>query len=540
MTIEFQLQHHRKRTRSAAESLSSDQILEWLTVSGYYPEAYVLPPSFAVHRTPNPPQRFIVMPSGKLNGELKDSDPPIIHFPKTRYSDRAFSIVDPIIHNDISHVISQHWSEIVGTTLSDSSRVVSYSFPIPLDRDNPGVIPSGRSRSSIYQFVSMIDQDITAIAHKYKFMVRTDIKNFYPSIYTHSIPWAIHGKEEIRKGDNRYCMGFFGNQLDKLFQRMNDGRTNGIPIGPAVCDIAAELIATAVDQCFTEYVSEDKRSWDFQAIRFKDDYRILVQSEGDGVELVKKLRDALSTYSLELSDEKTEIVPIPLSMYRLWKTRYLAVYPQEGKVNKWKPFVALYLNVLEIEKEVPGSGMIDRFLGDIVSGGSVLSSETLSEKRCHQLTSMLLMLGNLRLQSFPKVLAVLECLYKDSRIHPCRHVIVDALQHQLQSLVTDIRRNRYQIIWICYFFASNGIGYDEEPTYRPSHGFSKPSKKDDDLILKSIATGSANLFSANKYTKHFKLFESPKKAGKRTTLLEHVSVYPTEPKLVRSSGLSGS
>ncbi|MFM6127183.1 MAG: hypothetical protein ACKPBV_00235 [Sphaerospermopsis kisseleviana] len=35
------------------------------------------------------------------------------------------------------------------------------------------------------------------VAFQYKYLIKTDIKNFYPSIYTHSIPWALHKKDVI-------------------------------------------------------------------------------------------------------------------------------------------------------------------------------------------------------------------------------------------------------------------------------------------------------------------------------------------------------
>jgi len=41
------------------------------------------------------------------------------------------------------------------------------------------------------------ENDVAAIAFRYKYLIKTDIKNFYPSIYTHSIPWALHDKAVI-------------------------------------------------------------------------------------------------------------------------------------------------------------------------------------------------------------------------------------------------------------------------------------------------------------------------------------------------------
>ncbi len=62
-----------------------------------------------------------------------------------------------------------------------------------------------------------------------RYLLRTDISRFYPSVYTHSIPWAIHGKEYSKQ--HRFDKNL-GNQLDKLVQSCQYGQTNGIPIGP--------------------------------------------------------------------------------------------------------------------------------------------------------------------------------------------------------------------------------------------------------------------------------------------------------------------
>jgi hypothetical protein len=121
----------------------------------------------------------------------------------------------------------------------------------------------------IYEYIEMAESDIASVAFRYKYLIKTDIKNFYPSIYTHSIPWAIHGKKFIRKGRNRNNYSFFGNRLDKLFQNANDGCTNGAPIGPAVSDVIAETILSGVDRLVSRRMGKN-----VVAVRFKDDYRM--------------------------------------------------------------------------------------------------------------------------------------------------------------------------------------------------------------------------------------------------------------------------
>jgi len=119
----------------------------------------------------------------------------------------------------------------------------------------------------------MAEHDVASVAFRYKYLITTDIKNFYPSIYTHSIPWAIHGKKFIRSAKNRHNYNLFGNRLDKLFQNADDGCTNGVPIGPVVSDLIAEIVLSAVDRMISGELEKD-----ILVVRFKDDYRILAKS----------------------------------------------------------------------------------------------------------------------------------------------------------------------------------------------------------------------------------------------------------------------
>ena len=211
----------------------------------------------------------------------------------------------------------------------------------------------------------MTEDDIAAVAYKYTHIVKADIKSFYPSIYTHSIAWAIHGKKFIRKPENLHNFLLVGNRLDRLFQNANDGCTNGIPIGPVVSDIISEVIASAVDRVFSKELTD--AGVEFEAVRFKDDYRILVRSEEAGKTAIKALQKSLKDFNLELSDDKTKITALPEGLFRGWVSKYHAAYPVKLSVLKWKQFRELYLCVIAIDKEFPGTGVIDRFLADITN-----------------------------------------------------------------------------------------------------------------------------------------------------------------------------
>ncbi|MFN8695928.1 MAG: RNA-directed DNA polymerase [Burkholderiales bacterium] len=395
--------------------------------------------------------------------------------------------------------------------IPSDSTVTSYSFPVPVLRKKRGRLGSLRSGRMIYEFIAMTDDALATVAYKYTHIVKADIKSFYPSIYTHSLSWAIHGKRSIRegnKGKNRRDLKFVGNRLDKLFQIANDGRTNGLPIGPVVSDIAAEIIASAVDRALSADLKN--HGIECEAVRFKDDYRILVSSDSDGKRIVKLLQASLRKFNLELNDEKTSISALPDGLFRPWVSRYHLAYPTKQPRLTWKQFRELYLAVVDIDRDLPGTGVIDRFLADITSKQGRLKI-TIGRFNLEKVVSMLLMLGPLRIKAFPKIMAILEQVIRSDSGRALTVPLVSHLEAYLHKLCIDEARNRYLISWIAYFLASNDLVQLLK---------SRPVLKDP--IAKSSMSGRGALF---KNASDFKLIQGVKASGARVSMFEHLDVF---------------
>ena len=151
--------------------------------------------------------------------------------------------------------------------------------------------------------------------------MKTDIKNFYPSIYTHSIAWAIHTKKTIRtKGNRGNYSRFLGLKLDRLLQYANDGCTNGIAIGPAISDLISEIVLSTVDTGVSKII--DAESIDFIGVRFKDDYRFLCQSKEDANFIIKTLQKQMALFNLTLNEGKSKIEELPEGLFREWTADY--------------------------------------------------------------------------------------------------------------------------------------------------------------------------------------------------------------------------
>jgi hypothetical protein len=154
---------------------------------------------------------------------------------KTRRIPKVFSIQNPITAHDASKFCEDKEKEIFNffsNSISNTSRMRR--------------TPNGLRAVSLPSYSELEEERYTALS-KYRFIAKTDISRFYHSIYTHSIPWALHGKEASKADRRAQSAKVPFNRLDQIMQFGQDGQTIGIPVGSDTSRITAELISTAID-----------------------------------------------------------------------------------------------------------------------------------------------------------------------------------------------------------------------------------------------------------------------------------------------------
>ncbi len=175
------------------------------------------------------------------------------------------------------------------------------------------------------------------------FELKTDISRYFPSIYTHSIPWAIYGKTKAKQEKNNKKL--WGNVIDKNIRNLQDGQSVGIPIGPNVSRILAEIISSEVDDRIRKFILKEKI--DARGFRYIDDYFFYFPDEITGEKLLKMIRDSLENFNLELSKEKTRIIRFPFGLVSEWVI-VLRSFRFRGKKaeqeNDIKNFLSIALN----------------------------------------------------------------------------------------------------------------------------------------------------------------------------------------------------
>lgn len=160
-----------------------------------------------------------------------------------------------------------------------------------------------RGFARLYQFFD--SPEFSDLEKQYEHMHMLDMSRCFDSIYTHTIAWALTGKEFAKKNLKAHS---FGKRFDELMQHANQGETNGIPIGPEVSRVFAEIILQKVDlEVITVLRDSDKLEVDrdYTVRRYVDDIIVFGNTQDVTRRIQDRYIDALRCYNLNLNDQKT-------------------------------------------------------------------------------------------------------------------------------------------------------------------------------------------------------------------------------------------
>lgn len=139
-----------------------------------------------------------------------------------------------------------------------------------------------------------------------RYMVKADISNCFPSIYSHAIPWALVSKVAAKADTDEKS---WQNQIDKSVRNTTYGETHGILIGPHTSNVISEIILCAVDKKLCDH-------WNY--VRHIDDYECYVETKEKAEAFLVELSKWLRTFGLSLNNKKTEILELPVGAIEQW------------------------------------------------------------------------------------------------------------------------------------------------------------------------------------------------------------------------------
>jgi len=176
-----------------------------------------------------------------------------------------------------------------------------------------------------------------------KYLVKADISNCFPSIYSHALPWALVGKNKAKKSKVNNTKWY--NKIDELTRNKKEAETHGILIGPHSSNLVSEIILVAVDNILSKK---------YRYLRNIDDYSCYVKSMEEAEQFLIDLSSELKKYNLALNHKKTEILELPLASSEHWVRKLNTfVFSDDKKINlkEVRAFLDIALDLMKKNKE---------------------------------------------------------------------------------------------------------------------------------------------------------------------------------------------
>lgn len=87
---------------------------------------------------------------------------------------------------------------------------------------------------------------------------------------------------------------------------MRNGQTNGIPQGSVMMDFIAEMVLGYADQQLSARLQNEGSIQDYYILRYRDDYRVFVNSPQVGEAILKLIAETTTELGLKLNTLKTK------------------------------------------------------------------------------------------------------------------------------------------------------------------------------------------------------------------------------------------
>ena len=261
---------------------------------GYFPSQ--LPPAFTTHdlaanHTALYAAWLALQPipeKGAKVPKAPSSKAELFSVARVGHQRRVTSLPNPVAQTYLATHVVRYWAQFL-----------SHYRQSRLSVSRPRFLKAGSRAANIPSMQLLYDRKVLLSAG-YKYMLRTDVSRFFPTIYTHSVPWAFHTKA-VAKKKQAVSAKYFGNLLDLSLRQGQEGQTIGLPIGPDTSHIIAEAIASSVD------LELKKRLKTLPAgFRYVDDYYMFFATANEAESALAALIRSLKDFELQINFEKTK------------------------------------------------------------------------------------------------------------------------------------------------------------------------------------------------------------------------------------------
>lgn len=344
---------------------------------------------------------------------------------------RPYELIHPVIYVSLVNVIcdSGNWEVIVNRFSEfEGGAVECCSAPV-ISLDNQSDVAV-----QVTNWWQKVEQRSLIYSLEYSHVLHTDVTDCYGSLYTHSIPWALHGFKKAK--ENRSENALLGNKIDSHIQAGRYGQTNGISQGSVLMDFIAEIVLGFVDELIN---SELKGKTDFKIIRYRDDYRIFTNSDDRAESILKVVSDQLRTVGMSLGVSKTyscrNVIEGSIKADKL-----AGIELQDLGESNAKTIQKQLLRLHSFGQRFPNSGALRRLVGEFHS--SILL-HTYSLEDIEVLVAIATDIAFVSPAAFPAIAGILSSLIS---LLPAEKK--DVLWGKVNKKMSKIPYNGYLEIWL--------------------------------------------------------------------------------------------
>jgi hypothetical protein len=257
---------------------------------------------------------------------------------------RPLKIPNPVPYFGLADLISKN-----------ALRIFGHTWKVRLSASRPYLMTPS-SRAIVPRYGLRERTRLRALRRRSnRYLLKTDISQFYPSIYTHSIPWALEGKARCKALLNAaQGNALLGNRIDAAFRNLNDGQTVGIPIGPDISFLSAEILLAAVDQAL---LAKFPKTCGF---RYVDDYELSFPLFSEAEQTLAELQGVLNEYELTLNPRKTRIFELPQPIADSWAVELgrFVIREKTNPVGQRNDILSLFSRAYELSAANPEDPVI--------------------------------------------------------------------------------------------------------------------------------------------------------------------------------------
>lgn len=386
---------------------------------------------------------FVCWNHGKAKREQDPSKKPehvenlnfkLYHNKDGLYAWRPLTIIHPVAYICLVNLISEkkNWELLTGRMSSIQTAypsIVCKSLPLV----EGGKIPP--KKDIVLNWWSSIEQESIALSLQFNYLFTTDIVNCYGSIYTHSIVWAIHGKEQSKQDISDGHSSGLGTEIDKALKDISYGQTNGIPQGSVLMDLLAEIVLLYADEELGKKLAGKIASSEYRILRYRDDYRIFTKKKEQAELIARVLSEVLGELNFHLNNDKTFVSEnIVQDSIKIDKRYWLAAKHGERTIQKH------LLLIHSLAEQFPNSGSLKRALSEFYKR---LGKKRINVEDVDVLLGIIVDIAVKNPSVYPQAIAIIGVLIQELERDKVASRI-DALKEKFSSVSNSVLLN----VWL--------------------------------------------------------------------------------------------